>query len=63
MRTDFKLISCGAGTSVQSGMTRSHEEGLSRAECLERYRDKKRRRVNCKTIRYHKRKVNADARC
>ena len=39
------------------------EEGSVRAECLERYREKKQRRLFCKTIRYHKRKVNADKRC
>ena len=33
-----------------------------RAECLERYREKKRRRLFSKTIRYEKRKVNADNR-
>ena len=45
------------------GMGRTSEEGLLRAECLERYREKKRRRLYSKTIRYHKRKVNADRRC
>jgi len=38
------------------------EAAATRAECLERYRDKKRRRLIHKTIRYHKRKVNADNR-
>ena len=35
---------------------------MTRLESLERYREKKRRRLYTKTIRYHKRKVNADAR-
>jgi hypothetical protein len=38
------------------------EVAATRADCLERYRDKKRRRLVHKTIRYHKRKVNADKR-
>ncbi|KAK9811615.1 hypothetical protein WJX72_007020 [[Myrmecia] bisecta] len=37
-------------------------EQLSRQELLERYREKKRKRLFTKTIRYHKRKVNADRR-
>ena len=40
-------------------------EANQRMESLERYRDKKRRRLfsGAKTIRYEKRKVNADRRC
>lgn len=38
------------------------EAAASRASCLERYREKKLRRVECPTIRYMKRKINADAR-
>jgi hypothetical protein len=34
----------------------------ARAECLERYRAKKARRLYTKKIRYHLRKVNADKR-
>lgn len=34
----------------------------SRAECLERYREKKARRLYTKKIRYHLRKINADKR-
>ena len=34
-----------------------------REQYLKRYREKKRRRLHAKTIRYHKRKVNADNRC
>ncbi len=39
-------------------------EANQRMESLERYRDKKRRRLfsGAKTIRYEKRKVNADRR-
>ena len=44
-------VACNAG-----------QEGGVRAECLERYREKKRRRLYSKTIRYEKRKVNADNR-
>ena len=33
-----------------------------REQYLKRYRDKKRRRLHAKTIRYHKRKINADKR-
>lgn len=33
-----------------------------RAGCLERYREKKRRRLHSNIIRYEKRKVNADNR-
>ena len=33
-----------------------------RGHYLERYREKKRRRLHAKSIRYHKRKVNADNR-
>ena len=33
-----------------------------RAGCLERYREKKRRRLHSSIIRYEKRKVNADNR-
>lgn len=35
---------------------------VSRAECLERYREKKLRRLDVNTIRYMKRKINADRR-
>lgn len=34
----------------------------SRLECLERYREKKRKRTNQPTVRYYMRKVNADNR-
>ena len=34
----------------------------TRAECLERYREKKLRRLDVNTIRYMKRKINADRR-
>ena len=33
-----------------------------REQYLKRYREKKRRRLHAKTIRYHKRKLNADKR-
>ncbi|KAK9908518.1 hypothetical protein WJX75_009065 [Coccomyxa subellipsoidea] len=54
------LKNAAARTSSKSG---GHELSV-RHESLERYRDKKRRRVfsNSKTIRYEKRKVNADRR-
>ena len=54
--------------SIERGQQASdRRSGLSadevtRLESLERYREKKRRRLYTKTIRYHKRKVNADAR-
>jgi hypothetical protein len=35
---------------------------VTRAECLERYREKKLRRLDVNTIRYMKRKINADRR-
>lgn len=35
---------------------------ITRAECLERYREKKLRRLDVNTIRYMKRKINADRR-
>eukprot|EP00884_Botryococcus_braunii_P010643 jgi/Botrbrau1/19580/Bobra.0035s0063.1 len=35
---------------------------LSRTECLERYREKKRNRLHQPTVRYHMRKINADNR-
>ena len=38
------------------------EAAASRASCLERYREKKLRRLECPTIRYMKRKINADSR-
>ena len=46
-----ELMSCVSG-----------EGGAVRAGCLERYREKKRRRLHSSIIRYEKRKVNADNR-
>lgn len=47
---------------LQRGSTGAGLDDMSRAECLRRYQDKKRRRHMYKQIRYHKRKVNADNR-
>lgn len=38
------------------------ERKPKREQYLKRYREKKRRRLHAKTIRYHKRKLNADRR-
>ena len=48
----------------KGGFAASGGELSQRMESLERYRDKKRRRLfsGAKTIRYEKRKVNADRR-
>ena len=43
-------------------MTADEAHTVSRAECLERYREKKLRRLDVNTIRYMKRKINADRR-
>ena len=43
-------------------MTVDEAHTVSRAECLERYREKKLRRLDVNTIRYMKRKINADRR-
>jgi CCT motif len=43
-------------------VTADEAHTVSRAECLERYREKKLRRLDVNTIRYMKRKINADRR-
>ena len=55
----------GGQTPVMTrGLVAAGGEVSQRMESLERYRDKKRRRLfsGAKTIRYEKRKVNADRR-
>lgn len=59
--------SLNSGSIDRAPQASDRKSGLSadevtRLESLERYREKKRRRLYTKTIRYHKRKVNADAR-
>ncbi|KAK9845751.1 hypothetical protein WJX81_001381 [Elliptochloris bilobata] len=50
-------VECGRGATGSPG-----EGGTARAGCLERYREKKRRRLFSNIIRYEKRKVNANNR-
>lgn len=64
---DLKQKSLNSGSADHAQQASDRKSGLSadevtRLESLERYREKKRRRLYTKTIRYHKRKVNADAR-
>lgn len=52
----------GAPMLMASVVTADEAHTVSRAECLERYREKKLRRLDVNTIRYMKRKINADRR-
>jgi CCT motif len=51
-----------AYSDVIPTITADEAHTVSRAECLERYREKKLRRLDVNTIRYMKRKINADRR-
>lgn len=59
----MRVHSPRAWLSLIPGARPAADEAGARAGCLERYREKKRRRLFAKTIRYEKRKVNADNRC
>jgi len=58
----MRVHSPRAWLSLIPGARPAADEAGARAGCLERYREKKRRRLFAKTIRYEKRKVNADNR-
>jgi hypothetical protein len=49
-------------STARGGAATDEAHLITRAECLVRYREKKLRRLDVNTIRYMKRKINADRR-